>query len=200
VLSILLLSLQIVAIDEMSGSVEQFRTRFGYADTGDRALVLEWAFAGGMVSVVAAYSIYGFIAWRFFFDNVNQHSVSFFLEHDVRPLLFRDSVVLADNARIHKTAGTLQVLNRVTNGQYLFNAAYCPFFNPIERGFGNVLNEARLHEQLASRDPVGVLQRAFLKYSATGSHGHVAKAHFDVYQRNHDIFCARIEQEARAGL
>ena len=184
----------------MSGSVEQFKSRHGYSERGSRALVLEWAFAGGMISVVAAYSVHGFLAWRFFFDTVNQHSIIFFLEHDVQPLLLDDNYVLADNAAIHKTPGALQALDRVTKGRYLFNGEYGPFFNPIERGFGNVLNESRLYEGEAARDPVGVLDRAFFKYSAAGSHGHVAQGHFAVFQRNHENFCARIAQEAEAGL
>ncbi len=80
-----------------------------------------------MISVVTAYSVHGFLAWRFFFDTVNQHSIIFFVEHDVQPLLLDDNVVLADNAEIHKTPGALQVLNRVTKGRYLFNGEYYPF-------------------------------------------------------------------------
>ena len=63
-----------------------------------------------------------------------------------------------------------------------------------------MLNEAQLHEDEAARDPVGVLQRAFFKYSVAGPQGHVARGHFNVYQRNHDCFRRRVAEEVHAGL
>ena len=101
----------------MSGSVAQFQPRRAYSESNTRAHVLEWAFAGGTLSVVAAYSMYGFVAWRFFLNNVNQHSTSFFLE---QPLLLEDNVTLVDNASVHKAPGTLTVLDQVTRGKYVF--------------------------------------------------------------------------------
>ena len=96
-------------------------------------------------------------------------------------------MTLADNASIHKTQGSLETLERVTQGRYKFVAAYSHFLSPIERGFANVLREARLYEEEGMRNPEAVLHRAFMKYSVAGTHGHVGTCHGSVSDIVHGL-------------
>ena len=81
------------------------------------------------------------------------------------------TVAVVDNASIHKEPSTLALLVEVTRGRYAFASAYSNRFKPIERGFANVLCDAKMHEEEALRDPFGVLQRSFVKYSILGPSG-----------------------------
>ena len=68
-----------VSVDEMSANPEQFKDRYAYAPEGQPAVVWEWGMGGGgVLSVVAAYTVYGFTAWRFFNCNINQYGVQHF--------------------------------------------------------------------------------------------------------------------------
>ncbi len=56
----------------MYGNPEQFKDRFAYAPHGQLAVVWEWGMGGGgVLSIVAAYTVYGCTAWRM--DNASIH-------------------------------------------------------------------------------------------------------------------------------
>ena len=171
---------QIVDLDEMNTNPDKLKERFGYAPRGQPAAVTEWGMGGGggVTSVLAAYCDQGFFAWRFYHGNINQYGFQYFLEMDLRPMLLPDTLTLAHNATIHKTVGALETLERVTRGQYMFVEAWSHFLSPIERGFSNVIREARLHEETGVQNPEAALHQAFMKYSVAGTHGHVGELLF----------------------
>ena len=52
--------------------------------------------------------------------------------------------------------------------------------------------EVRKHEHEAMISPIRVVHDAFTKYSIIGSHGHVAKGHFNPYFRNHEEYVSQV--------
>jgi len=160
--------------DETSCSAVKFEARYGYAQTDHRAPLFHWLIGGEVCSVIAAYSAFGFLVWRIFFSPLNHHSVEQFLTVDLPVVLMPDSVVIGDNAATHRHPDTVETLDHVTNGGYLFTTPYAPELKPIERGFGCVWKEiqSRYQEIATGRiSKITLVQESFYKYSILGSKG-----------------------------
>ena len=110
----------------------------------------EWHLNDKLVSVIAAFSPFGFLCWRIFYDTpINAASVRQFLEDDLARYINKNTIVLLDNASIHKTFDTLDVLHNVCNSRYAFITAYSYRYSPVERGFGLVWNYVQGYEDQA---------------------------------------------------
>jgi hypothetical protein len=145
----------------------------GRSKIGTTAVKRELVIWGVSWCVVALYSTIGFLSWRYFegtgVDNVD---IQKFIWVCVAPYFCEGHVVMCDNASNNKHVNTQACLEEVTGGSYLFNKPYQHYNNPIERGFANVVNEVRQHEDDALVSTVAILEHAFDKYSCIGSHGH----------------------------
>jgi transposase len=179
----------LVVIDETSSCRgTKLVEKMGRSPIGERAIVWEWSINGIQFSVIAALCPLGFLCWRIFYGTIDHKCIEIFLEKDLAKCLDHNSIVLADNASVHKTDSTLESFRKVTRDQYIFIPRYCPRLSPIENAFSLVWSEVRRNEMQAAADSIGTVHRAFLKYSVSGTQGHVVNELFNVYFRNQQRF------------
>ena len=72
--------------------------RFGWADVGQEALILQIVLFNRTFAVHAAIGENGFIAWDIFECNVKKEHVIHFIEHHLAPVFPDDAYLLLDNA------------------------------------------------------------------------------------------------------
>jgi transposase len=182
-----------ISVDETSSCHgTKLQCSSGRAPSGEDAVIWEFSIKNIQFSVIAAYTPLGFIAWRIYDGTVAHDSFERFLLDDLSPIITDSDIVILDNASVHKTSTTLGVLHDVTNGgNYAFTPPYENRLAPIEHGFANMWEEVRKHEHEAMISPMKVVHDAFTKYSIIGSHGHVAKSHFNPYFRNHEEYVSQ---------
>ncbi len=101
----------IIDIDESNASPEQFHSKFGWSSRGKKAIRLHFQ-VGSKHYSIAAYAMFGFIAWEIFEGTVTQKEFQHFITVTLAPLITGDSVGLYDNASIHKTVESFGVLDR----------------------------------------------------------------------------------------
>jgi hypothetical protein len=89
---------------------------------------------------------------------------------------YPDTVVLSDNASVHKRFRGREALNNVTNGRWVTVPEYSPQFSPIERGFANVWKFLQgMEPHRIQLDPLIALHDALFEYSADGPRGYTGK-------------------------
>jgi hypothetical protein len=134
----------------------------------------EWFLDDKLISVIAAYTPFGFLCWRIFYNvPINAFSVRQFLKDDLAQYVNSSSVILADNASVHKKYEALLALQTVSNDRYSFLASYSPRLSSIEAGFANVWNcvQGFENQALLRSEPLTVLHYAFWIYSIYGPRG-----------------------------
>jgi len=187
----------IVDFDETSCGRTKFEQLYGCAPSDKRILKPQWEIGGQLCSVIAVYSMHGFLAWRIFYSTINHHCVNLFLEEDLKPVLtgMDDGVcVICDGASVHKAESTKAVLERVSHGHWCISAPYSPELKPVEKGFSLVL--ARIRRQHAQRfqrrvteqECTDVIEEAFRYYSIFGEGCESCLGHWDLYVKNHQDF------------
>lgn len=145
--------------------------KFGWSPKGKKAVRLHFQINGKQYSVIAAYSMFGFIAWEIFEGSVTQNEFQHFLTGTLRPFITNDTVGLFDNASIHKTVDCFELLERIFHGGFMFCPAYSSDLKPIELGFSNVKTWTNYNEDLLRHDPIGTINQAFELYSIRSEHG-----------------------------
>ncbi len=120
----------IIDIDESNASPEQFHSKFGWSSRGKKAIRLHFQ-VGSKHYSIAAYAMFGFIAWEIFEGTVTQKEFQHFITVTLAPLITGDSVGLYDNASIHKTVESFGVLDRTFPEGFLFCPAYSCDLNPL---------------------------------------------------------------------
>ncbi len=120
----------IIDIDESNASPEQFHSKFGWSSRGKKAIRLHFQ-VGSKHYSIAAYAMFGFIAWEIFEGRVTQKEFQHFITVTLAPLITGDSVGLFDNASIHKTVESFGVLDRTFPEAFLFCPAYSCDLNPL---------------------------------------------------------------------
>lgn len=178
----------IIDIDETPGGRTQFLQRFGYAPVGEACYKTQIIIGVKSYSIVAAYCTSGFLCWEIIEDGIDHIKFGQFILQKVMPLV-DDKYVLLDNASIHKTPATRDILDYAFDGRYLFSAKYSPELKPIEKGFSNIKNWLRQCEDQALLQPIQTINAAFTVYSVLGPRGDVARKHFNVYKRMHEMNC-----------
>lgn len=177
----------IVDIDETPGGREQFLQRYGYAPIGEACVKTQIKIGTVSYSIVAAYTTSGFLCWEIIEDGIDQVKFGNFILERVMPLV-GNRYVLLDNASIHKTPATREILDYAFQGRYLFSSKYSPELKPIEKGFSNIKNWIRQREDQALVHPMETINAAFSEYSVLGPSGPTAREHFKVYKRAHERF------------
>jgi hypothetical protein len=93
----------LVDIDETASSPEAFLKKYGFAQTGDRAVTTQFVIGRKMYSTIAAATPFGFLCYEIFEGTITDEQFIHFIDKTVRPLLTTTSVCILDNAKYHRT-------------------------------------------------------------------------------------------------
>ena len=77
------------------------------------------------------------IAPKLISGSCNAQNFNTWLDEELSPHLDAESVVIMDNARIHKTEQT-QALIQACGAKVLYLPPYSPDYNPVEHKFANI--------------------------------------------------------------
>mmetsp|Transcript_14153 Transcript_14153/g.31249 ORF Transcript_14153/g.31249 Transcript_14153/m.31249 type:complete len:335 (+) Transcript_14153:85-1089(+) len=171
--------IKLIDIDETASSPAAFFKKYGYAQTGDRAVTTQFVIGRKMYSTIAAATPLGFLCWEIYEGTISDEQFIEFIDTKVRPLCSPDSVCIIDNAKYHHTHAVRGYLEQVFNGQYAFSPAYSPHLKPVERAFSLVKTWLREHEEQATQDPVAWLNRAFEHFAIGGPGAGSLLGHWD---------------------
>lgn len=97
---------------------------------------------GKNLSVVGALDIEGMLSFRNKPGAMKREDVEAFLNEDVLPRLLPGSVIVLDNARIHK-GGKIEQIVTGAGCKLLYLPPYSPDFSPIEPAWGWVKHRVR---------------------------------------------------------
>lgn len=137
---------KIIYVDECGFRAESYR-RHGYAPKGERVLGLISGRRTRTTTLVAARINSTFTAPCLFDGSCNAASFNAWVEVYLCPRLSVSDVVVLDNAKIHKTPRTRELIE-ASGAAVLFLPPYSPDYNPIEHDFANI---KRLREYNAER-------------------------------------------------
>ncbi len=136
----------IVYVDECGFRAESFR-RHGYAPKGECVLGLVSGRRTRTTTLVAARIGSTFTQPCFFDGSCDAACFNAWVEAYLCPRLSISDVVVLDNAKIHKTRRTRDLIE-ASGAEVLFLPPYSPDYNPIEHDFANI---KRLREYNADR-------------------------------------------------
>ena len=136
----------IVYVDECGFRAESFR-RHGYAPKGECVLGLISGRRTRTTTLVAARISSTFTLPCLFDGSCDAACFNAWVEAYLCPRLSASDVVVLDNAKIHKTRRTRELIE-ASGAEVLFLPPYSPDYNPIEHDFANI---KRLREYNADR-------------------------------------------------
>ena len=137
---------KIVYVDECGFRAQSYR-RHGYAPKGEPVLDLVSGTRTRTTTLVAARIGSTFVAPYLFEGGCDAVCFNAWLETYLCPRLSVSDVVVLDNAKIHKTPRTRELIE-ASGAEILFLPPYSPDYNPIEHDFANI---KRLREYNAER-------------------------------------------------
>lgn len=161
--------------DESSTGYKKFIEHKARFHIGEIPTDIEWSIQGpdGRVySVIADYIPEGWAIWRTFLCNIDHNCVEYFLRHDLSTVLCEGDCVLHDGATIHTTQTTIDLLEDLTQGNYIKVAAYSHDLSPVERGFANVWRYIHSNYNPSQQTPIDIINEAFSIYSVSGPLGY----------------------------
>ena len=142
---------QLVFADESHFNRLTLRRPYAWAKRGDRASRFEFQFRGSKYSMLPALSLDGILHLEVVENAVTGAAFRRFVE-DLLPRMNKwplpNSVLVVDNASIHKVAGIRELVEG-HGMRLMFLPSYSPDLNPIELAFSSI--KAWLH---ANRDHV----------------------------------------------
>lgn len=177
---------QIVDIDGMVQSADDFHARYGWAPIGEQLHAAQLMIDGVKYPVHAAFTEKGFIKWVVFpgNHNVTEQDVVTFLEGlDNLP---DQPYGLLDNASNQRGVRARRAMETLFNGNYGYCSEYSPELKPIERGFSLVKRWIRDHEFGWGGTPLELIHTAFRYYSDEGEGKSAAYHLFDIYRTNYN--------------
>ncbi len=127
---------KIVYVDECGFRAESYR-RHGYAPKGECVLGLISGTRTRTTTLVAARIGSTFTAPCLFDGSCDSACFNAWLEAYLCPRLSVSDVVVLDNAKIHKTLRTRELIE-ASGAEVLFLPPYSPDYNPIEHDFANI--------------------------------------------------------------
>ena len=125
-----------VYVDECGFCAESFRA-YAYAPQGDPVLGLISSQRTRKTTMVAARIENTFTAFCLFDGSCNAQRFNKWVQEELCPLLSSEHLVIMDNARIHKTARTRELIE-ACGAEILFLPPYSPDYNPIEHDFATI--------------------------------------------------------------
>ena len=126
----------IIYTDECGFRAESYR-RHGYAPKGKLVLGLVSGTRTRTTTLVAARIGSTFTATCLFDGGCDAACFNAWVETYLGPRLSQKDVVVLDNARIHKTLRTRELI-QAAGAEILFLPPYSPDYNPIEHDFANI--------------------------------------------------------------
>ena len=126
----------IIYADECGFRAESYR-RHGYAPRGESVLGLVSGKRTRTTTLVAARIDSTFTAACLFDGGCDATCFNAWVETYLCPRLSHTDVVVFDNARIHKTLRTRELI-QASGAEILFLPPYSPDYNPIEHDFANI--------------------------------------------------------------
>jgi hypothetical protein len=88
-------------------SGDNLQERCGRSVVGERAIKIQIVIKGVAWSFLALYSTIGFLSWRYFAGTISNECVSSFLRDNVKPFFSYGSLLVCDNASVHKHNSTI---------------------------------------------------------------------------------------------
>ncbi len=131
----------LVFIDESGFSLSLYQ-HYGWAPETERLIEAVPFNRGKNLSVVGALGIEGMLSFRHKPGAMKRADIEAFLTQDVLPGLLPGSVIVLDNAKIHK-GGKIQQIVEKAGCWLLYLPPYSPDFSPIEPAWGWIKNRVR---------------------------------------------------------
>ena len=122
--------------DESGFRDESYR-QYGYARKGEEVFGLVSGQRSRTKTLIAARFEDGFTAKKLFQGSCKATHFNQWLTEELCPRLTEKHVVILDNARLHKTHKTQQLIE-ASGASLMFLPPYSPDYNPIEHDFANI--------------------------------------------------------------
>jgi len=178
-----------IDIDETKQDRESRELKFGYSSPeGEDCIKDQIIINNTAYSTIAAVTPLGFMAWRIHEGNIDHNDFISFLVDEVSPHILPHHNVVLDNATIHHVPETRVALENIFGGNYCYSARYSPHLKPIEPCFALVKEWIRNHEDDATLDPVGMINRAFMLFATGGERADSVRGHWNGYFANYAAF------------
>ncbi|TFY62431.1 hypothetical protein EVG20_g6705 [Dentipellis fragilis] len=168
---------QLVFVDESHFNRLTLRRSYGWAPIGNRARRRDFFVRGKRYSILPAISLDGILHLDVFDRPVTGDLFSGFISDlldQMQPFPNRNSVIVMDNASIHKVPGIREAIEE-HGMRLLYLPAYSPDLNPIEEAFSFIKtwlrsnrDEALIETEGADADAYTLLWRAV--YQVTPDH------------------------------
>jgi hypothetical protein len=146
---------QLVFADKSHFNRLTLRSPYAWALRGERATKYEFFHRGNKYSILPALSLDGILHLKVIENAVTGNIFCQFIEDlllCMNEWLLPHSVLIVDNAVIHKVAGICELVE-ACGAHLLYLPAYLPDFNPIELAFSSIkawlhANRARINAEL----------------------------------------------------
>jgi len=169
---------QLFFLDETSKDPRAAKRTFGYAMTGKTPIASRgYMMPGHRVSSLCGYDINGFVCWEHTTGTFDRDRFLAAVRRSVLPHVGtaggRRSVVIVDNASIHKCSEFVDMINSV-GGILLYMPPYCFDLTPLDNGaFGQVRRWLQSHsEKVAQRGVQWALDEAFRSVGSRSARAH----------------------------
>ena len=126
----------VVYIDE-SGFRQESHRRYAYAPRGECVLGLISSQRTRTTTLLSVRIENTFTAVRLVQGGCKANDFNNYLDEILCPRLSSDHVVIMDNARLHKTPRTRELIE-ATGAALMFLPLYSPDYNPVEHDFANI--------------------------------------------------------------
>ena len=126
----------VVYADESGFGDDSYR-RYGYAPKGEQVFGLISSQRTRTTTLIAARFEDTFTAAKLFQGSCKAKDFNQWLTEELCPRLTAKHVVILDNARLHKTPQTRQLIE-ASGASLMFLPPYSPDYNPIEHDFANI--------------------------------------------------------------
>jgi transposase len=183
--------INLIDIDETASSPESFLQKHGWSPEGEECKKVQFVIGSKSYSSIAALSPLGIIAWAIYDCTITHIEFNHFLSERLQPRIARESVVIIDNARTHKTQESRTLMENIFDGNYYFSPPYSPHLKPIEKCFSLIKRFVRENEDEALINPISFLDYTFSLYSVGGEKAHAVYNFFNFYFQNHELMLAR---------
>ena len=140
----------LVYVDEAGFRCESFR-RYAYAPRGECVLGLISSQRTRTTTLLAARIENTFTATRLVQGGCKAEDFNNYLAEVLCPRLSADHIVIMDNARLHKTPRTRDLIE-ASGAELMFLPPYSPDYNPIEHDFANIKRKREYHPEKSIED------------------------------------------------
>ena len=146
----------VVYVDE-SGFRDESHRRYGYAPKGEKVFGLISSQRTRTTTLIAARFEDAFTAARVFKGSCKAVDFNDWLAEQLCPRLTSKQVVILDNARLHKTPRTRQLIED-SGASLMFLPPYSPDYNPIEHDFANIKRHREYNSDMTLNDIIQLYQ------------------------------------------